>query len=85
MLIVLFLFQAISHCLICNINLCYFCKEAHGRQRNTSQHDVRYLNDLKVSDCEVKSISIKQHNKCTVHPTHDLKLFCIGCYQVPHT
>lgn len=96
---------AIACCLICNLNLCTFCKEAHSRQRSTSAHDVRYLNDLRTnyqqSEQELTAAvsggttsSDHQHNssmmsrsggrtmKCSIHPTHDLKLFCVTCLQV---
>lgn len=99
---------AIACCLICNLNLCTFCKEAHGRQRSTSKHDVRYLNDLRTNyllqsevngpatsavalvpgsdvgsrSSRVLSATSRTLLKCTIHPTHDLKLFCVTCYQV---
>lgn len=79
----LLLTQAIAFCLICNTNLCEICRNAHIRQKNTSMHDVRYLNDLQgnlrgPSD----AVLTKKILKCSIHPTHDLKLYCTSCYQV---
>lgn len=92
---------AIACCLICNQNLCTFCKEAHGRQRSTSQHDVRYLNDLRANYQQQEQenaaavvggwstatglgrrTASNRTPKCVIHPTHDLKLFCVQCSQV---
>lgn len=98
---------AIACCLICNQNLCTFCKEAHGRQRSTAPHDVRYLNDLRANYQQQEqetaaamaggwtastmvglgrrgtaASAANRTPKCAVHPTHDLKLFCVQCCQV---
>lgn len=68
------------------MNLCELCQEAHLRQRSTSKHHVITLEELKAKHIE----TIKDQNavaprpilKCFIHPTQDLKLFCVNCDQV---
>lgn len=61
----------------CNVNLCGFCIQAHGRQRSTLMHEVRYLSELKNSDDKIVKMTIH----CTLHPDHELRLFCTTCLQ----
>ncbi|XP_037052205.1 tripartite motif-containing protein 45 isoform X2 [Bradysia coprophila] len=72
--------MAIASCLTCSVNLCGFCIQAHARQRSTLMHEVRYFTDLKNED-HPKDDIIKPLINCTLHPDHDLKLFCITCLQ----
>lgn len=78
--------QAIGHCVNCEVNLCEICLEAHLRQRSTSKHTTITLDDFKKKQHE----SLKEQNtlitrstlKCYIHPTQDLKLYCVNCDQV---
>lgn len=78
--------QAIGHCVNCQVNLCGICLEAHLRQRSTSKHTTTTLDDFKKKQHE----SLKEQNtsvtrstlKCYIHPTQDLKLYCVNCDQV---
>lgn len=60
------------------------CKEAHLRQRWTAKHNVIALLDKQTdakrdqSNEPVLNASIK----CFIHPTQDLKLYCVKCDQV---
>lgn len=43
-------------------------------------HEVRYLSELK-NECPEDDI-IKRSVNCTLHPDHELKLFCTTCLQL---
>lgn len=68
------------------MNLCELCQEAHLRQRTTSKHNVITINELKVKHID----TVKDQNaivprpilKCFIHPTQDIKLYCLNCNQV---
>lgn len=48
-------------------------------------HDVRHLSDLvryNLMERAATTKITKQPLKCLIHPTHELKLFCITCNQV---
>lgn len=64
----------------CGYNLCNFCKEAHKRQRNTCNHEIRTFVEPKANGNK-KSIE-KRMIKCPVHMGNDLKIFCTNCFQV---
>lgn len=63
--------------------------EAHCRQKSTSLHDVRYLNDLRgvgarpATARSTPAGSLVGGNnkflKCVIHPKHLLKMFCANC------
>lgn len=63
----------------CSVNLCGFCIQAHARQRSTLMHEVRYLSEFK-NDCP-EDETIKRLVNCTLHPDHELKMFCTTCLQ----
>lgn len=73
-------FKAIASCLTCIINLCEFCVEAHARHRSTLMHEVRYFSELK-NDKHLNDDIPKPSINCTLHPDHDIKLFCVTCLQ----
>lgn len=68
------------------MNLCGLCHEAHLRQRTTSKHNVITINELKVKHID----TVKDQNaivprpilKCFIHPSQDIKLYCLNCNQV---
>lgn len=63
----------------CSVSLCGFCIQAHARQRSTLMHEVRYLSELKIEDPDDDLVKSSIH--CTLHPDHELKLFCTTCLQ----
>ncbi|XP_031617134.1 tripartite motif-containing protein 45 [Contarinia nasturtii] len=67
--------KAHAYCLNCDINLCNVCQGVHMRQRWTSKHMVISLPDIKKE----KHQGLQTSLKCFVHPTQDLKLYCINC------
>lgn len=76
--------QAIAFCLNCEANLCDVCQEAHLRQRWTTKHNVIALNENHPNtngDKANEPIS-NASMKCFIHPTQDLKLYCVKCDQV---
>lgn len=78
-------FKAIAYCVSCDVNLCDICHEAHIRQRSTSKHDMTGLFDArnKYMKKENKNESVPNASlKCFIHPTQDLKLYCVNCDQV---
>ncbi|KAJ6647447.1 Tripartite motif-containing protein 45 [Pseudolycoriella hygida] len=72
--------EAIAFCMTCSVNLCGFCIQAHARQRSTLMHEVRYLTELKNDDPDDEIVTLSVN--CTLHPDHELKLFCTVCMQV---
>lgn len=70
----------------CEVNLCDVCQEAHIRQRWTSKHNVVNLPDFKYKQMDTRKEKQGHPSnallKCFIHPTQDLKLFCVNCNQV---
>lgn len=68
----------------CDSILCDLCQEAHLRQRWTAKHSVMALPESKVnrSDREIDEPIQNATMKCFIHPTQDLKLYCVKCDQV---
>lgn len=67
------------------MNLCGFCKEAHMRQRTTSRHELRGINEMRKNSSINPRYEIQRNRKnikCPIHMNHDLKLFCTSCNQV---
>lgn len=69
------------------MNLCMVCRDAHLQQRWTSKHNViALLNHVKNKGANVKPdqhiSNVSGTLKCFVHPTQDLKLYCLNCDQV---
>lgn len=71
---------------MCQMNLCELCLEAHLRQRSTSKHNVITLQELKTKHDELSkeqsTTTTRPILKCFIHPTQDLKLYCVTCDQV---
>ncbi|XP_069745312.1 E3 ubiquitin-protein ligase TRIM45 isoform X2 [Narcine bancroftii] len=61
-------------CHVCSANLCDFCSQAHRRQRATACHNTVALKDLKGG-----TERIVQPLMCSVHPSEELRLFCVTC------
>jgi tripartite motif-containing protein 45 len=61
--------------------LCSFCKEAHKRQKPTSNHEIKILIDKKTKKAK-SSEKVDTTIKCPIHSSLDLKLFCSNCHQV---
>ena len=69
--------------------MCNFCKAAHLRQRTTSQHQIRLIDDessvanldIPFEDDDFDAI-LRNPKKCTVHRMFDVKSFCTQCFQV---
>lgn len=67
------------------MNLCGFCKEAHIRQRITSNHEIRGILEMRKNSTVSGRCEMPPHPKnikCPIHLGHDLKLFCTTCLQV---
>ncbi len=71
--------KAMASCMTCSVNLCGFCIQAHNRQRSTLMHEVRYFTELKNDGPDDNIVTLSVH--CTLHPDHELKLFCVNCLQ----
>lgn len=68
---------ASAYCSDCRRNLCATCSEAHVKNRTTFKHKLAKLLDERGSEpltCASK--------RCPIHPSVDLKLFCVNCNQV---
>lgn len=67
----------------CDSILCDLCQEAHSRQRWTAKHSVIALHDSKTNQSDDQNEPIQNATlKCFIHPTQDLKLYCVKCDQV---
>lgn len=79
-------FQAVGHCVNCQVNLCEICFEAHLRQRSTAKHTLITLDAMRQKQSEL----LKEQNacvaratlKCFMHPMQDIKLYCVICDQI---
>lgn len=78
--------QAIGYCIECNISLCDICKAAHVRQKSTSVHNVQTLTDVQQEwstlKIEQKILPPRSVIKCFIHPTQEIRLYCINCDEV---
>lgn len=78
--------QAVGHCNNCQANLCEICFEAHLRQRSTAKHTLITLDDMRKKQMELlkgQSVCVARTTlKCFIHPTQDLKLYCVSCDQI---
>lgn len=78
--------KATYHCISCTLNLCSLCKEAHERQRSTSNHHMRNILELRRARKQKQQQfglgdSRQVLLKCGLHG-FELKSFCIPCQQV---
>ena len=72
-----------AYCHTCTKYICSFCREAHKRQKSTSNHDVRSLYDVaKKSKFIGSPLARRTVIKCPIHVEQDVKLFCTNCHQV---
>lgn len=62
--------------------MCGFCKEAHTRQRTTSNHEIRGILEMRKNSSVRYEMTHRKNIKCPIHLDHDLKLFCTTCNQV---
>ncbi|XP_017857546.1 PREDICTED: tripartite motif-containing protein 45 [Drosophila arizonae] len=78
--------NATYHCISCTLNLCSLCKEAHERQRSTSNHHMRNILELRRARKQKQQQfglgdSRQVLLKCGLHG-FELKSFCISCQQL---
>ncbi|TDG53464.1 hypothetical protein AWZ03_000279 [Drosophila navojoa] len=78
--------NATYHCISCTLNLCSLCKEAHERQRSTSNHHMRNILELRRARKQKQQQfglgdSRQVLLKCGLHG-FELKSFCIPCQQL---
>ncbi|XP_036328662.1 uncharacterized protein LOC118740991 isoform X2 [Rhagoletis pomonella] len=77
--------NATYHCISCTLNLCTLCKEAHERQRNTANHRIRNIMELRRARKKQQTLSEDNTNftlKCGMHPGFEMKSFCNSCLQI---
>ncbi|KAL0273388.1 UNVERIFIED_CONTAM: hypothetical protein PYX00_006065 [Menopon gallinae] len=68
--------KAISRCADCANFLCPNCNTAHELMRCFENHHVFTLEDLRKSS---KIIPIHKPVLCSIHPTEQVKFFCLQC------
>lgn len=68
--------KAISRCADCANFLCSNCNSAHEVMRCFENHHVYTLEDLRKSS---KLIPIHKPVLCNIHPTEQVKFFCLQC------
>lgn len=71
--------KAISRCADCANFLCPNCNTAHEVMRCFENHHVHTLEDLRKSS---KVIPIHKPVLCGIHPTEQVKFFCLQCQVV---
>ncbi|KAH8352867.1 hypothetical protein KR084_006962 [Drosophila pseudotakahashii] len=82
--------SATYHCISCTLNLCTLCKEAHERQRSTSNHRMRSILELRRARKQKQQQlglgdSSKLVLRCGIHTNFELKAFCTQCCQLACT
>ncbi|KAH8409480.1 hypothetical protein KR222_006376 [Zaprionus bogoriensis] len=78
--------SATYHCISCTLNLCTLCKEAHERQRSTSNHRMRNILELRrARKQKQQQLGLGDSRqlllKCSLHG-FELKSFCVPCQQL---
>ncbi|XP_053958790.1 uncharacterized protein LOC128863584 [Anastrepha ludens] len=77
--------NATYHCTSCTLNLCTLCKESHERQRNTADHRIRNIMELRRARKQQQPLADDNKNvtlKCGMHPGFEMKSFCNSCLQI---
>nr|XP_016940680.1 tripartite motif-containing protein 45 [Drosophila suzukii] len=82
--------SATYHCISCTLNLCTLCKEAHERQRSTSNHRMRSILELRrARKQKQQQMGLGDNSKlvlrCGIHTNFELKAFCTQCRQLACT
>uniref|UniRef100_W8BND0 Tripartite motif-containing protein 45 n=1 Tax=Ceratitis capitata TaxID=7213 RepID=W8BND0_CERCA len=77
--------NATYHCINCTLNLCTLCKESHERQRNTADHRIRNIMELRRARKKQQTLFEDKASftlKCGMHPGFEMKAFCHNCLQI---
>ncbi|XP_067624833.1 uncharacterized protein [Eurosta solidaginis] len=77
--------NATYHCISCTLNLCTLCKESHERQRNTADHHIRNILELRRARKKQQTVfddNTKFTLKCGMHLGFEMKSFCNNCLQI---
>ncbi|XP_050321929.1 uncharacterized protein LOC126754082 [Bactrocera neohumeralis] len=77
--------NAIYHCVSCTLNLCSLCRDSHERQRNTANHSIRNIMELRRARKKQQTLlddKTKFTLKCGMHPGFEMKAFCNSCLQI---
>ncbi|KAH8412654.1 hypothetical protein KR009_004009 [Drosophila setifemur] len=82
--------SATYHCISCTLNLCTLCKEAHERQRSTSNHRMRSILELRrARKQKQQQLGLGDNSKlvlrCGIHTNFELKAYCTSCRQLACT
>lgn len=68
--------KAVARCSDCANFLCPNCNTAHQFMRCFENHHVVSFDELKNSD---KAVPIHKPIFCDIHPTENMKFYCISC------
>lgn len=79
--ILLYMFQAVTRCTFCLLNLCLFCSDSHKRQRVSSEHEMVSLVEAGKQDASGVT-AIRRQLMCGAHPDKELTLYCTACQQL---
>uniref|UniRef100_A0A0A1WSU3 Tripartite motif-containing protein 45 n=1 Tax=Zeugodacus cucurbitae TaxID=28588 RepID=A0A0A1WSU3_ZEUCU len=77
--------NATYHCVSCTLNLCSLCRDSHERQRNTANHSIRNIMELRRARKKQQTLlddKTKFTLKCGMHPGFEMKAFCNSCLQI---